>query len=281
MVTADTAVGPPILCAKRYPGGVDLVGGLAPQLREKLDTLCHTGGARRVTFGFQAAARVHRQVATHAGDLGLHQFVGTEPFGETEVLVADQLHTGEVIVHLGDVHVRRCHTGHRECLLGGADGGGEGRHIRLVLVHNRIQAESDSPDPHRPVGEAVHHVLGCEYQRGGAVALRRAVVHTERGDHGRRGECLLHGDLKTQARLGVVDTMAVVLHRHHGHVLTGGWRFMQISPDVEREARGCHQAERVIPGHIPRHGFPLPQHVLRRGVAKLFGTHDQGDVESS
>ena len=76
MVTAETAVGPPMLCANADPRAVHLIDGLAAQLREQFHALCDTGRARRMSLGLQTPAGVHRQRAADAGDFGLEELVG-------------------------------------------------------------------------------------------------------------------------------------------------------------------------------------------------------------
>ena len=47
---------------------------------------------------------------------------------------------------------------------------------------------------------------------------------------------------------------------------------------VEREPGGCDETEGVVPGHVPGHRLPLPEHVLRRRLPNLVGPDDQRDV---
>ena len=113
----------------------------------------------------------------------------------------------------------------------------ERRHVRLVLVHHPVEPEADPPYPHRPVGVAVDDLLTHEQQRGGAVALGRAVVEAERFDDDRRVQHVLDRDLEAQLRLRVADAVMVVLHRDHREVLARRRRLVEVAVHVQREVR--------------------------------------------
>ena len=170
---------------------VDLVGRLAAQLLEQLDALRDAGGARRMALGLQPAARVHGEPPAHRGLPRLDERGTAEAVAEPEVLVVDELDTGEAVVHLGDVDVGRSDARHRVRLPRGLHRRRERRHVGLVLVHHAVESEPDAPYPHRPVGVAVDDLLADQQQRGGAVALGRAVVEAERLDDGRRVQDVL------------------------------------------------------------------------------------------
>ena len=84
---------------------VDLVAGFAAQSFEELRTLCDSGRSRRVALLLQARARVNQQRTADAGDFRLDEFVGAESVGETKVLIADQLDSGEEVVDVCDMLV--------------------------------------------------------------------------------------------------------------------------------------------------------------------------------
>ena len=141
---------------------------------------------------------------------------------------------------------RHC-VGRPGCL----DGGREGRHIHLVLVHDSIDAVAHSLHPYRRVGVAGHQLLSDDEQRRSSVGLRCAVEHAEGlGHHGGR-QHLLDRDLLSQLGLRVGHRMLVVLDRDHGEVLPGGRRLVQVTPDVQCEIGGRHQSERDSPRPCP------------------------------
>ena len=92
---------------------------------------------------------------------------------------------------------------------------------RLVLVHHAIHAQPHATHPHRTVGVPIHDLFGRQDHRGRSVALRGAVVEPEGLDHDGGGQRLLDGDLVPQLRLGILQRVEVILHRHHRHVLLG------------------------------------------------------------
>jgi hypothetical protein len=151
----------------------------------------------------------------------LDELVGLEAVGEAEIFVADQLDAGEAVMDLGDVDVTRRHAGHRHGRLRGADGRRKRRHVGLVLVHDPVHAQPDPAYPDRAIRVAVHDVFRRKDDRGGAVALRGAVIEPERVDHHRCSQRLLDGNLVTQLRFRVGHRVEVVLHRHHRHVFFG------------------------------------------------------------
>ena len=106
---------------------------------------------------------------------------------------------------------------------------------RLCWCIDPVHAQPDAAHPDRPVGVAVDDILGGQDDRGGAVALRGAVVEPEWIDHHRGGQRLLDGDLVTQLGFRVLQCVEVVLHRHHGHVFLGRRRLVQVPVDVQRE----------------------------------------------
>ena len=235
--------------------------------------------ARRMPLRLQAAARVHGQAPAHRGLPRLDQCRTAESIAEPEVLVVDELDAREAVVHFGDIDVGRSDAGHRVRLLRRLHRRWEGRHVGLVLVHHAIEPEADAPYPHRPVGVAVDDLFAHQQQRGGAVALGRAVVEAERFDHGRRVEHVLNGDLVAQLRLRIAHTVVVVLDRHHRQMLTSRRGFVEVAVHVQREVRGRDDADRVVPRHVARQTHPLPERAARRRLAHLVGTGHEHDVE--
>ena len=182
-----------------------------------------------MSLGLQSPAGIDRYRATDVVVACLHQLVGLESAGESQVFVADQFDPGEAVVHLGDVDVARCHAGHGHRRLGRSNRRRERCQVLLVLVHDTIHPEPDAAHPHWPVGVAIHDILRREDHRRSAVALRRAVIQAERLDDDRRVERLLDGDLVPELRFRVLQRVEVVLHRHHCHVFFGGGRLMQVT----------------------------------------------------
>ena len=208
----------------------------------------------------------------------LHQLVGLEPVGETQVLIADQLDAGEAVVDLGDVDLARGHPGHLHRRFGCAHRRRKGRHVGLVLVHHPVHAQAHTAHPHRTIGVTVHDLLGCQNHRGGAVALRSAVVEPERIHHHRRGQCLLDGDLIAQLGFRVLQRVEVVLHRDHRHVFLGRRRLVQISHHVQREVGRRNQSQRIVPRVVAGHRRPFPERGVRRRFADLVRSDHQHHV---
>jgi len=74
-----------------------------------------------VALRLQARARVNQQRTADAGGFRLDESVGAEPVGETKVLIADQLDSGEEVVDVCDMRVGRRQPGDGERLIGGAE----------------------------------------------------------------------------------------------------------------------------------------------------------------
>lgn len=79
---------------------VDLIDRLSAELLEQLHALRDTGRARWMPLRVQTAAGIDRQRPTDLGDSRLEQLETLEAFGESEILVADDLDSGEVVVDL-------------------------------------------------------------------------------------------------------------------------------------------------------------------------------------
>src|SRR5690606_9158002 len=77
---------------------VDLVDRLSAELLEQFHALGDTGRARRMPLRVQTAAGIDRQRPTDLGDSRLEKLETLEALGESEILVADDLDSGEVVV---------------------------------------------------------------------------------------------------------------------------------------------------------------------------------------
>src|ERR1700736_634811 len=153
MVTTETAVGPPMLCANATR---------APS---------HPRRPWRMPLGLWAPAGVYRQRTADTCHFSLDKLVAPESLGKAEIFIADQFDSREEIVNFGDVDIGGCHACHRKRLLGGTCCRRKRCHIRLVLMHHRVQSEADTADPHRTIGEPINDILGRQHQGGGAADM--------------------------------------------------------------------------------------------------------------
>src|SRR5690349_2937076 len=88
---------------QRYSSAVHLILCFATKLIEQFVTLSYAGGARRVPFGLEAAARVDRNRSADIVLACLDDLVCLETIRKPEILITDELDTGEAVMDLGDV----------------------------------------------------------------------------------------------------------------------------------------------------------------------------------
>src|ERR1700678_993256 len=88
---------PADIVGQRDSRTVDLILGLAAELVEQFVALRDAGCSRRMPLGLQTPARVDRHRSSDVMLAALDQLVGLEPLDEAEVLVTDQLDSGEAV----------------------------------------------------------------------------------------------------------------------------------------------------------------------------------------